>query len=127
MLTPKWPQKFFCQSILVKPDNSARDHTAGAECCCMSVLLIQPQVSTLLHLSFNALSKFEALPNLISTEKYFTVKFPNKLHHSKKRKLKKSEEKLIQFRVFTSLQSLASSCHKFISLQKAACYILNQS
>lgn len=127
MLTPKWQRRVASEILLSKHLSETRQfcqgHTAGAEvCCCMSVLMIQPQVSTLLHLAFNALSEFEALLNLISREKYLMVKLPSKFHHPppKKKKAKKSEEKLIQFHVLTSLQSLASSCHKFISLQKAA-------
>lgn len=130
MLTPKW-QRHWASEILSKHLSETRQSCQGppSRGRSLSVLLIQPQVSTLLHLSFHALSEFQALLNLISGEN-FMVEFSRKLHPPKKKKAKKSEEKLIQFHVLTSLQSLASSCHKFISLQKPAwdtSYVLNQS
>lgn len=133
MLAPKWQRRMASEILLSKHLSETGQFCQGPHSRGKSLLLHICASDTAtgiytagLHLPFNALSEFEALLNIISREKYFLVKF----HLPKKRKLKKSEEKLIQFHIFTSLQSLASSCHKFISLQKAAqdtSYILNQS
>lgn len=124
MLTPKWQRRMASEILLSKHLSETGQFCQGPHSRGRSLLLHvrAPDTATGiytagLHLPFNALSEFEALLNLISREKYFLVKF----HLPKKKsKLKKSEEKLIQFYILTSLQSLASSCHKFISMQKAA-------